>query len=341
MSIPLTIQVSAPRVRVYSQDAGPGWRSPGRFHRMRRPDAISPIKVFLLILGVVFTVEAIIMVLLSSGISSAAAPPPAESTSGLGAVLSNGVLLSLFDAMTLVAVLCPVLWILIVRPLRALGAERGELLVRSMNIQEEERARLARDLHDELGQVQTAILLGVRSITNATSLEQAREHAASVQQMAGAAVETTRRMARGLSPSVLTDFGLGSALDRVCEDIASASGIVVEGDLRIGRRRVDPAVEIAAYRVIQEALSNAARHARASTIRVMVDIAENELRLRVQDDGCGMANGSTPRPGDSNGLGLVGMRERVVLLHGEFTVTSARGAGTTITASFPLRPHSQ
>lgn len=327
----------------YSPKPDPDWRWSGFLHRMRRPDVISPIKVMLVVLAVVFAVEAAIMMLLMSGMGPGLGPrilaflgAPTESAGRSGHPPSMELLLSLIDALVLVAVLCPVLWLLIVRPLRALGAERGELLMRSLTIQEEERAKLARDLHDELGQTQTAILLGIQSITGASSLDQARTQAASVQHMAGAAVETTRRIARGLSPSVLLDFGLGVAVERVCEDIASASGISVHRDLGIGQRRVDPTVEIAAYRVIQEALSNAVRHADASIIRVMLDIVGDELRLLVEDDGRGMAPG-TARPPDSHGLGLVGMRERVVLLRGAFAVHASPGSGTRIIASFPLK----
>jgi two-component system sensor histidine kinase UhpB len=287
---------------------------------MSSPHAISPIRVLLLVLGVVFTVEALIML----GIT--AAFPKAQGTLAV----------SLVDALVLVAVLCPALWLLVVRPLRALVSERGALLVQALRMQEEERARLARDLHDELGQSQTAILLGLRSIRDSSTLDQAKERAGGVHQMAVEAVESARRMARGLSPSVLTDFGLGPAVERVCEDLSAASGIDVVRDIRIGSTRLDPALEISTYRVIQEALTNSVRHAGASSARVSLHIANGRLLLSVQDNGQGMADALNAGERPRKGLGVVGMRERVVLLHGTFGISSTPSGGTQVNASIPL-----
>ncbi len=287
---------------------------------MSSPHTISPIRVLLLVLGVVFAVEALIML----GIT--AAFPREQGTLAV----------SLVDALVLVAVLCPLLWLLVVRPLRALVSERGALLVQALRMQEEERSRLARDLHDELGQSQTAILLGLRAIRDSSSLEQAKERAQGVHHMAVAAVESARRMARGLSPGVLTDFGLGPAVERVCEDLSSASGIDVVRDIRIGNTRFDPALEISAYRVVQEALTNAARHAGASQVRVSLHSSNGRLLLSVQDNGQGMADALNAAGRARRGLGMVGMRERVVLLNGTFAINSTPSQGTQVDASIPL-----
>lgn len=299
-----------------------GSRLPQSRHRrsMRRPDTISPNRVFLLVLGVVFTVEVLIMVVFATtGFSSA-----------------NGLLLSVIDALVLVAVLCPVLWMLVVRPLRSMSASRGALLAHSLTMQEEERAKLARDLHDEVGQVQTAILLGTRSIAAADTLQQAHERAETVHQMASEAVEATRRIARGLSPSVLLDFGLGPAVERVCEDIAATGTVELVRDIRMGTVRVDPAVEIAAYRVLQEAITNAAKHSGASSIRVSLYLDGDQLRLCVADNGRGLPAVLAQRKGAGTGLGLAGMRERVTLLHGDYYISSNSQGGTSVVASIPV-----
>lgn len=284
---------------------------------MRMPTALSPVRVFLLVLGVVFVVEFAIMIALAT-----------FSGAGDGWRLS-----ALVDSAILVAVLCPVLWWLVVRPLRALVAQRGALLARALQVQEEERARLARDLHDELGQAQTAILLGLRSVSSAGSLKEAQDRAAGLHQMASEAVDSARRMARGLSPSVLSDLGLEAAADRLCEDVASATGMGIQRTFSLGAQRMEPAVEIGAYRVLQEALTNAAKHAHATMVRVSLCRSQGALQLAVQDDGSGMPVEATART--ELGLGVAGMRERVVLLGGTFQVDSRAGAGTTVSASIP------
>ena len=297
----------------------------GTSHRsgraLDRPEVVSPIRVLLLILAIVFAVESTIMAVL------AAVAPNSPDT----------LWLSLFDSAVLVSALCPALWILVVRPLRSLVAERGELLARTLTIQEEERARISRDLHDELGQCQTAVLLGLRAVVNAQTLEQARERAESVHEMAVGAVDATRRMARGMSPSVLNDFGLAAAADRVCEDVEAASGIQVRRDLRTQGKRFEPAAEIAAYRVLQEALTNAAKHSQATTIEVSLTHVNGEISLNVSDNGKGMHEDEQIAHGSGSGLGLAGMRERITLLGGTFGVTTSPARGTTLRATLPAK----
>lgn len=286
---------------------------------LAHPRHVSPLRVFGLILAVVFAVEMSIML--------AVAAIPDE--------YRNDLWLSLIDSAALVTVLCPALWILIVRPLRGLVAERGALLSQSLQIQEEQRARLSRDLHDELGQTQTAVLLGLQSVVNSSTHAEAIDRAQAVRQIAAAAVESTRRIARGLSPTVLRDFGLTAAVERICEDLAASSGIDFVRDLRIGAARFDAEVEIAAYRLIQEGVTNAARHARARRVTVRVEFAERGLAICIEDDGKGISNDAGGS--GSGGLGMAGMRERVVSLGGQFRIDSRPSIGTAIRAFIPLR----
>lgn len=276
--------------------------------------------MFALVLAVVFAVELTIMLAVS------VIPPQ----------FRDDLWLSLADSALLVAVLCPALWILIVRPLRALVAERGVLFRRSLEIQEEERARLSRDLHDELGQAQTAVLLGLRSIINATTADEARARAEAVHRIATSAIESTRRIARGLSPTVLRDFGIGCALERICEDFAASGPVEIIREFDVGALRFDPAIEISAYRVVQEAVTNALKHAGAAHVRVALSHSAGRLRISVSDDGKGMLQAETPDSG--SGLGLTGMRERIVLLGGEFEVTSDDTMGTIVCAAIPAHP---
>jgi two-component system sensor histidine kinase UhpB len=289
--------------------------------RMAQPGLIAPTRVFVLVLAVVFSVELCIMLALTAIPTS----------------YRESLALSLIDSALLVAVLCPALWLLIVRPLRALVAERGALLSRSFSVQEAERARLSRDLHDELGQAQTAVLLGLRTILNSGTHDEAIERAQTVHQIASAAVESTRRIARGLTSPVLRDFGLGQAVDRVCEDIAAASGIEILHDLAIGSVRLDPAIEIAVYRLAQEAITNAAKHAGATQIRVDLRLSNGRLSISIADNGRGLPGNAGAGLGSGDGLGLAGMRERVVLLGGDFRIGSVPPAGTMVRADIPLQ----
>lgn len=276
--------------------------------------------MFALVLAVVFAVELTIMLAVS------VIPPK----------FRDDLWLSLADSALLVAALCPALWILIVRPLRGLVAERGALFRRSLEIQEEERARLSRDLHDELGQAQTAVLLGLRSIINARTLEEAGTRAEAAHRIATSAIESTRRIARGLSPTVLRDFGIGCALERICEDFSAAGSAEILRKLEVGDLRFDPAIEISAYRVVQEAITNALKHAGAAQVRVTLSYRAGRLQIGVSDDGRGMLQSGALDSG--SGLGLSGMRERVVLLGGEFEVTSDESIGTIVRAAIPAHP---
>lgn len=250
----------------------------------------------------------------------------------------RGLVLSIVDAMVLVLCLAPALWLLVVRPLRQLVKERGELLKRTLRAQEEERARLARDLHDEIGQTQTAILLGLRSVASATTLEAAHHQAEAVRHMAAGAIESTRRMARGLAPGVLEELGLQAAIDRVCEDLETAGTLTVQRNLQLGAIRLEPSVEIAAYRVVQEALTNAVKHAHATQVRVALWLGDDQLHLQISDNGVGIGELQSGDTSPKRGLGLASMRERVSLLGGEFSIGSAPDGGTVLTAWLPLTP---
>lgn len=284
---------------------------------MQPVEAISPIRVLVIVLVVAFGVELGIMLLLERD----------------GPTGGQDFLVSLLDAVFVVGALWPVLWIFVVRPLRATISERRAFLDRTLTIQEEERSRLARDLHDELGQAQTAVLLGARSIMNAATLADAKIGAEKVVRMAASTIESSRRLARGLATGVLTELGLAVAVDRLCEDVSSTSGIAIERTIRTGSGRYDPDIEIAAYRVLQESLNNAVRHAQATRLQVLIEDTGGSLRLTVSDNGVGMPPGSSG--GRGGGFGLQGMRQRVLLRDGTFSIRSSPGDGTTIVASFP------
>jgi signal transduction histidine kinase len=218
------------------------------------------------------------------------------------------------------------------RRYRALVQVRRHLLKKLISAQEDERRRIARDLHDEIGQSLTSLLIGLRTVADAATLEAARGHANELRRIAASTTEEVRRLARGLRPSVLDDLGLTAALERFAEDYAHAHAVAVEVRAAPDGDRLPEEVETALYRIAQEALTNTAKHAAAKNVRVRLERGPGTVQLTVSDDGRGFARG---RPGPGDRLGLSGMRERAVLLNGSVTVESGPGKGTRVTVRIP------
>jgi signal transduction histidine kinase len=197
--------------------------------------------------------------------------------------------------------------------------------------QEAERSRMARELHDQTGQALTSILLGLRSIEDAKP-NQIRDRLAGLRGLVTEALQDVRRLAVDLRPSTLDDFGVVTAIQRLCADVAAKSGISVDFHATREVDRMSPEVESCLYRVVQEALTNVIKHAGADNVSVLLAPAERDLRLIVEDDGAGF----DPAAVDGARLGLVGMRERVALVDGSLIVESAPGGGTTLRVTVPL-----
>lgn len=278
----------------------------------------TPLSLFLLILVLVFVIEAVVMILLLA----------------FPKLSSRPVFLVALDATLLVSALGPALWLLFVRPIRQLAIERGQLLRSHISIQEAERSRLSQELHDELGQIQTAILLTSKAGASASSLDIAREHAGTVHQLAASAIDALRRLARGLSPTVLKDFGLTIAVERLGEDLSSTDDFRIEVRSNLGNQRLPAEVELAAYRAVQEALVNAAKHAGPGIVKVNLAISSGEFMFTITDNGQGF-NPSTRPDAPPIGLGLRGIQERLSLLRGSFEVRSRSGEGTTLIGRLP------
>jgi two-component system sensor histidine kinase UhpB len=203
----------------------------------------------------------------------------------------------------------------------------GRLVLRA---QEEERRRLARDLHDEVNQALTAILLRLQALSQAAPPDLADE-LGEVKKLVNQAMSELLQLARQLRPTALDDHGLLPALATHVRRFASQTGI--EADLRTSGEAsaLAPDQEIAVYRVAQEALANIARHAEASRVEVDLDAAAaGGLELRVRDDGRGFDADL-----DARGLGLDGMAERARLVGGELVIESRPGAGTELVMRVP------
>jgi signal transduction histidine kinase len=191
-----------------------------------------------------------------------------------------------------------------------------------------ERRRIERDLHDGAQQrmVALAVKLGIAEAKVGTDAEEAARLIAEARQEAQLAVKELRELARGIHPAVLSDRGLGPAL----EALAARAPVPVE--VRgVPEEPLPRPVEAAVYFVTAEALTNVAKYAQADTASVALSIAEDRVRLEIRDDGVGGADSAV-------GGGVAGLCDRVEALDGELTVESPPGGGTTVTAEIPLRP---
>ena len=207
----------------------------------------------------------------------------------------------------------------------------SDALGRVVEAQELERRRLARELHDQTGQELTSVLLGLKAVEEAKTDEERAESLATVREQVVETLHDVRRLAVELRPKALDDFGLVAALERLRDTFAERTRMRVDLEANVGDR-LPSDVETALYRIVQEALTNIVKHAEASAISIVLARRERSITAVIEDDG----RGFTPE-GDGDGLGLLGMRERLALLGGKLKIESSPGAGTTIVAEVPLR----
>jgi two-component system sensor histidine kinase UhpB len=203
-----------------------------------------------------------------------------------------------------------------------LEAERSASAARALAAQEGERRRIAQELHDEIGQSLTAVLLALRRAIDRAP-PQLREELRAVQELVRASLDEVRQVARRLRPDVLDDLGLTSALRALAAEFTTAARIPVR--LRLDERLspMDEATELVIYRIAQEGLTNIARHASARDVELALTDKDGRVVLRVADDGRGMA-------GASEGAGIRGMRERAILIGADLSVGPRGTAGTEI-----------
>jgi len=210
-------------------------------------------------------------------------------------------------------------------------AETGlrALSLRLVESQELERKKLSRELHDEVGQILTALRVQLGQIEPAG--DDSRAFLGRASELAERSLRSVRDMARGLRPAMLDDLGLAPALKWLCRDFSKNTILDVEVHIEGEVQGLDEQSRTCLYRVVQEALTNCVKHSGAKSARVMLHESPYEVVLTVQDSGAGFI------PGNSKGIGLLGMRERVEELGGEFAVLSSPGNGTLIRANLPCR----
>ncbi len=213
-----------------------------------------------------------------------------------------------------------------------LETERRDSGRRAVAAQEAERLRISADLHDEVGQLLTGVLLQLNSIAVAASADQ-RAELAETQQAVRQALDEVRRIARDLRPEMLEQLGLVSALTELATGFARRSDIDVEARFAPDLPRLTPECELAVYRVAQESLANAGRHARAERIDLDLRPGAETVVLRVADDGQGFQPGADP---ERHG-GIRGMRERAAFVGGTLAIKRSASGGVEVTFEVPAR----
>lgn len=211
------------------------------------------------------------------------------------------------------------------------------LASRMLQVQEAERRHIARELHDEIGQSLTAMKLNLDALQRRLGDHAALPLAIEVTDIAELLLDQVRKLSLDLRPPQLDDLGLSAALNWLVKRHGGQDGptILLEAPDRLPR--LDPIIETASFRIAQEALTNALRHARAAEVRIALGIEEECFRLSVRDDGVGFdAAAAQARAVHGGSLGLVGMRERAMLAGGTLDVAARPGDGTEVSASFPL-----
>jgi signal transduction histidine kinase len=220
-----------------------------------------------------------------------------------------------------------------------ISTDLHKLSARLVDVQEEEQRRIARELHDEVGQALSAVKLELvvaqRRILRAGIADDLLGEA---QAVAEGALRNVRDLSQLLHPSALEDLGLSAALDSYVAAFAMRTGITVDLVDRGPISRLSLSAERAVYRIVQEALTNVARHAQATTVVIRLRAEDDRLVVIVDDDGRGFDSDAAERPGRREGLGLLGIRERAVQLGGDVRIESAAGRGTRVEVTIPLTP---
>lgn len=203
-----------------------------------------------------------------------------------------------------------------------LEAERGYSSAIALSAQESERRRVAQELHDEVGQSLTAVLLSLKRVAD-QSPQETREELLQVQETTRSTLDEIRRIARRLRPGVLEELGLVSALKALTNEISEPTGLAIRRQFDKNLPPLDAETELVVYRVAQEGLTNTVRHAGADEAELSLRARPSRVELRIRDNGRGIGTGQ-------EGAGIRGMRERALLVGADLEVGAAPGRGTEV-----------
>jgi len=203
-----------------------------------------------------------------------------------------------------------------------------------ISVREEERTHIAREIHDELGQVLTGIKMEVGWLQKRLTEPLLLEKTESMSKLIDSTVQTVRKIATGLRPEMLDDMGLVAAIGWQAKDFQKRTGIRCR--VKLPPETVKPDIDVAttAFRIFQEILTNVARHSRATRVDIDLGVTDEQISLEVQDNGVGIAEAEV---NGRKSLGLLGMHERALLFGGEVHITGASGHGTRVAVVIPTR----
>jgi signal transduction histidine kinase len=210
---------------------------------------------------------------------------------------------------------------------------RKQLLESIIIAQEQERKRISRELHDSTSQSLTSLKIGLRNLDEICKTAEVHERIQQLRNETGKTLEDVHALAVQLRPTILDDLGLQVALERLIDAWGNRHEISADVLIRLGEQRLSESAEITLYRIVQEALSNIAKHAQANSISVLVEYKHNNVTAIIEDNGKGF---SVDDSVSEMQLGLLGMQERAELLSGKFTIESKLNQGTSIFVTIPL-----
>jgi PAS domain S-box-containing protein len=223
--------------------------------------------------------------------------------------------------------------------LKRLSKELRSVSAHLEKVREEERTRIAREVHDQLGQQLTGLKMDLAwlkdNLNKKSSAENISEKFDGMLRMIDKAVVSVRKVASDLRPSILDDFGLVEALDWQSKEFEERSGIPVYFRQLSGELEFDPSISICLFRIYQEVLTNVVRHAEAKSVVSLLDVSNEQVSLSITDDGKGFDIAAQKQT-----LGLLGMKERAYMIGGVVNITSEPGNGTTVMITVPLQPGS-
>lgn len=216
--------------------------------------------------------------------------------------------------------------------------ERQSVLRQLVSVQEEERRRISRELHDDIGQHLTALMLGLKAIDSRNDFLTTKNQLEKLQEITTIVGKEVHDLALELRPTALDDLGLARMLSNYLEEWATRAGLEVDFH-PVGfdrQHRLPSPVETTLYRIVQEALNNVLKHAKAKGVSVIIERRNNYASAIIEDDGCGFDSESLKARGSDQRLGLLGMHERAALVGGELRIESSPGHGTTVFVQIPL-----
>jgi signal transduction histidine kinase len=214
-------------------------------------------------------------------------------------------------------------------------AARQLLLESLVNAQEDERSRLARELHDQAGQTLTNLLIRLKTIESKSSEEPIKESLQNALGIVSQSIEQIRDLSYRLRPPALEEFGLGTAIAALVEDMTHEMKIETNYKCNLDSK-LPPEIEVVLYRIVQEGLTNIIRHAEARLVTIELACQHQNFYMKIEDDGIGFDPGQIPLVDGQQHLGLISMSERTELIGGRFNMYSAPEKGTTIEVFVPI-----